>query len=285
MREQGLPEALHAGYRLIRTRNGFIVAKEGYAEAFSTFTLPGVTEPDSSGHRSGRGSLVSIPLAERSSERALVRRYIRGGFLGRFSRELFLDIGQPRPLKELKISDYARRAGISTPEVLAAVVEKVNGFFYRGALVTREINPAADLQEEALRFAPKDRPAVTNKRRCIGSLGRLIARMHGAGIYHADLHLKNILKAGEELYVLDLDAADIRNPLPEYKKRMNLLRLYRSAEKINRRRRVITRTDLLRFTRSYAAEMNSPESALLKDLLRMLPLWRVKWRLSDLLKI
>jgi tRNA A-37 threonylcarbamoyl transferase component Bud32 len=229
--------------------------------------------------------LTPIAFAADDSERALIRRCIRGGILGRFLKEAYLNIGRPRPLKELLVSEYARTSNIPTPKVVAAVVERANPLWYRGALVTREVSPGVDLQEEALAFDPHDLEAVRSKRRCIDSLGRLIGRMHAAGIYHADLHLKNILKSGEKLYLLDLDAARICRPLPERRKLMNLLRLYRSAQKINRRRPVITRADLLRFARAYSAESNISQENLLRDIREMLPLWRLKWRLSDLLKI
>lgn len=287
MDEQGLPDGrvagLPAGYRMIRAGKARVAVREEYAEAFSNFALPEIDGLRSDGFMSGRSRLIPIPLAGDGSERGLIRRSIRGGMLGRFLKESYLNVGRPRPLRELRISEYARASGVSTAEVAAAIVEKANALLYRGAVVTREIHPAADLEEEALSFSPQDRPGA--KRRCIESLGRLIARMHGAGIYHADLHLKNVLKSGEKLYLLDLDAASLRNPLPDFKKRMNLLRLYRSTQKINRRKRVITRTDMLRFVRSYAAASNRPEEALLRGLRRMLPLWRLKWRLSDMLKI
>jgi tRNA A-37 threonylcarbamoyl transferase component Bud32 len=109
--------------------------------------------------------------------------------------------------------------------------------------------------------------------------------MHGAGIRHADLHLKNVLLTEEEgspkLYLLDLDAATISQPLSDLAKCVNLLRLYRSVEKVNRRRTVITRTDALRFLRSYADESSQPIRSLTGRLARLKPFWQLKWKLSD----
>ncbi len=143
------------------------------------------------------------------------------------------------------------------------------------------------MQAELLSLdSPAGSEALEKKRRTISLLGQLVAKMHAAGIYHADLHLKNILLSesteGSKLYLLDLDAARILNPLSDYRKCMNLLRLYRSAQKVNRRRRVIARTDLLRFLHSYAEESSRPVKELVARLRRMLPFWRVKWKLSDM---
>lgn len=282
MRESDLP----AGYRLMRLKRLSVAVKEEYAEVFSSFALPNAKKQRDDGLPGGRGQLFPLSLTAGDSERALIRRSLRGGVLGGLFGELYLDIGRSRPVKELYVSEYARAHGVQTPLVIAAAVEKADGIFYRGAVITREIAHGLDLQEAALAFAaPTNRRNVAEKRRCIHLLGRLIARMHRARIYHADLHLKNILKAGEELYVLDLDAARIFGRMSDLRKRANLLRLYRSVQKINRGRQVITRTDLMRFVRSYAAESEQAEKTLARELTKMLPPWRLKWWLSDLMKI
>jgi tRNA A-37 threonylcarbamoyl transferase component Bud32 len=281
MRECDLP----AGYRLMRIKDVSLAVKEEYAEVFSSFALPDAKKAQGEGRQSGRGQLVQLSLTADGVERALVRRSLRGGVLGRLCGEIYLSIGFPRPVKELRVSEYARSHAVQTPEIIAAAVEKADALFYRGAVVTRQIAYGLDLQEAALAYAPIDRESIAEKRRCIDSFGRLIARMHGAGIYHADLHLKNVLKSGDELYLLDLDAARIFGRMSDYRKRANLLRLYRSVQKINRRKRAITRTDLLRFAHSYAAESGRSEKILSKELTKMLPPWRLKWWLSDLMKI
>ncbi len=289
MEEQKLAENflgdLPDGFREISCGNVRLAVKELYAEAFSGFTLPPVSRPAAGGHRSGRGRMVSLQLDASGSNRVLIRRYIRGGVLGLFCKQLYLNLGRPRPLREALISEYARQHGISTPEVLAAAVETASPFLYRAAIATREIRPGATLEEEAHAYLREDRAAIANKRRCIEALGQLVAQMHDAGIYHADLHLKNVLKSGDALYVLDLDGASIRKPLSGFRRRMNILRLCRSAEKINRRKPVITRTDMTRFVEAYAAESGIPPEKILRELRKMMPLWRLKWRLSDLIRV
>ena len=282
---------LPVGYRMILKKCLSIAVKEAYAESFEGFAIhDALPSREGVAHHRGRGRLGTLPLAGGSGERALIRRCIRGGILGRFVRGTYLNLGVPRPFRELQVSDYARIRGVDTPEILAVAVEHVSPLFYKGAIAMREISPGADLQAELLVVrCPPDAEALEKKRSIISSLGRLVARMHGADIYHADLHLKNVLLSGgnekQGMYLLDLDDARICGQLSDFRKCLNLLRLYRSAEKVNRRNRVITRTDLLRFLRSYAGESSQSMNELVRKLRRMLPFWRFKWRLSDALGV
>jgi tRNA A-37 threonylcarbamoyl transferase component Bud32 len=283
--------ALPAGYRMVSKNSLNIVFKEGYAENFEGFTLPDAARRHGSqAGLHGRGQLISMPLGEGEGERMLIRSCIRGGVLGRFLQDKYLNHGTPRPMEELKISEFAQAQGIPTPDVLAVAVERVSPFFYRGALAVREISPSRDLQAEFLAIEhPPERGTIKKKRQIMSLSGGLVAKMHDAGIYHADLHLKNILISEEEespkLYLLDFDAAKIFRPLSDLRKCLNLLRLYRSAEKVNRRNHVITRTDLLRFLHSYAGKSSNSFRELVAKLNRMLPLWRLKWKLSDMLGV
>jgi tRNA A-37 threonylcarbamoyl transferase component Bud32 len=274
------------------SRDGLnIVVKEGYAQCFDGFVMPEISFGDSGGSDPhGRSRITILPLAERSDERAFVRRCVRGGILGLFLKELYLDARNPRPLQELKVSEHARAHGIPTPEILAVAFERVGLLFYKGAVATREVSASADLQAELGSIGcPVAGETLAEKRRAIELLGKLVAKMHGAGIRHADLHLKNVLLAREEgvpkLYVLDLDAAKILRPLSDSVKCANLLRLYRSVEKVNRRRMVVTRTDVLRFLRSYAGESSQTIRSLAEKLARLEPFWRLKWKISDSLGV
>lgn len=263
------------------------MVKEGYAECFDGFVMPEISS-GAPGEMDpyGRSRLTAFPLHDGSDERALIRRCVRGGLVGRLLKELYLGGTYPRPLEELKVSEHARAHGIPTPEILAVAFEGVGPFFYKGAVATREVKQGSDLETELDSLTcPVAGDTLAAKRRAIGLLGSLVAKMHGAGIRHADLHLKNVLlteeEGGPKLYLLDLDAATISQPLSDLAKCANLLRLYRSVEKVNRRRAVITRTDVLRFLRSYADESSQPIRSLTGKLARLKPFWRLKWKLSD----
>ncbi len=275
------------GYRMI-SRDGLNIAvREGYADCLDGFVMPEISSPESGqAGPSGRGRLTPMSLGDKAGKRALIRRCVRGGILGRFLKELYLGGKSPRPLRELMISEYARERGIATPEIVAVAFQEWGLVFYRGAVVVREISPGADLEA-----ALESDASFTEKRRAVSSLGKLIAKMHAADIWHADLHLKNVLLAGVEeegepkLYLLDLDAAKILRPLADYRRYGNLLRLYRSALKVNRRGRVVTRTDLLRFLKSYAEESSCSTREVVDKLDRLLPLWQIKWKVSDALGV
>ncbi len=80
------------------SRDGLNIAvREGYADCFDGFVMPEISsgEPDESGPR-GRGRLTPMPLGGKPGERALIRRCVRGGILGRFLKELYLGGKSPR---------------------------------------------------------------------------------------------------------------------------------------------------------------------------------------------
>ena len=72
-----------------------------------------------------------------------------------------------------------------------------------------------------------------------------------AGIYHADLTMKNILLSGEDVFIIDLDKATM-TPAPDERLAVrNLARLNRSVVKLFGGKGNVTRTDKLRFLRRY----------------------------------
>ncbi len=115
--------------------------------------------------------------------------------------------------------------------MLAARVE--GRLAYRGALVTAEV-PAAATLLEALRGAP-DRAA---RRGLAAAAGRAVAGLHAAGVFHADLNLRNILvhpgPEGVRAALLDFDRAWLgAPPLRSAARRRNLRRLARSLAKLD----------------------------------------------------
>lgn len=183
----------------------------------------------------GRGGTFRIVLPP--GERMVVRFYRRGGVLARFVRETYLAPGLvlggalgTRPLRELAVTVEVRRRRVATADVLAARVE--GHFFYRGALVTAEI-PAATTLIDALRRAD---PAA--RRELAASAGRAIARLHEAGVWHADLNMTNILVTpgpdAARIAVIDFDRAQLSDgALLDRARRGNLSRLARSLKKLD----------------------------------------------------
>jgi serine/threonine protein kinase len=81
--------------------------------------------------------------------------------------------------------------------------------------------------------------------------------MHSKGIYHSDLHLKNILisykdsTSAKKIYIIDFDKAILKATLSPREKINNLLRFNRSLEKYKLQGGLINRTDQCRLLKEY----------------------------------
>ena len=58
--------------------------------------------------------------------------------------------------------------------------------------------------------------------------GNVIKEMHNAGIFHADLQLRNILVENDTVLLIDFDNASVHSKLSLLQRQRNLLRLKRS---------------------------------------------------------
>ncbi len=183
----------------------------------------------------GRGKLRFFDLDNR--ETALVRTYRHGGMFRHVTGDFFFT-WPPRPFRELAITAEVSRRGVPTLEILGAWVERVRGPFYRGWLVTRELEGAHDLwvalQSECY--------AENNRGPLLRAVARGVRRMHDQGIYHGDLNLKNIMvrREGSQIisYIIDFDKAKLfSRKVPAGRAERNLRRLLRSVCKLDPDRR------------------------------------------------
>ncbi|HHT9106635.1 MAG TPA: lipopolysaccharide kinase InaA family protein, partial [Candidatus Wujingus californicus] len=201
-------------FSVIKSGNETIFVKKGYDETVKNIVFNNrfsvnrqATNIDI---KSGRGQYLSIPITKDSTEKIIIRDYKHGGLFGKFFGNVFLNF--KRPLNEISISEFALQRGIPSAEVIAITQKRIFGIFYKATFVSKEIKGAIDilqfLKETPLEFIQKSKKSV------IFALVRLIRNMHDAGIYHADLHLKNILLRknlnGEfQAYIIDLDKSVI----------------------------------------------------------------------------
>lgn len=216
-------DLLHVGAVRAAIRSDLVPALASWLLA-PELALPKDAEPIAS----GRGPAYRVGLA--GSGRAILRIYRRGGLLAHAVRETYLGF-RPRPLRELVLTVEARRRGVAAAEVLAARVD--GGLVYRGALVTAEVAHALTLVE-ALRRAAHSGARLE----LAAAAGRAVAALHGAGVFHADLNLTNLLvhahPEGARVTLLDFDRAWLGAvPLPAPARRRNLRRLLRSAAKLD----------------------------------------------------
>ena len=217
-------------------------------------TRPGARE------LAGRGVAYDIAApGSYTNERWVVRHYRRGGVVARFLKDRYLDSGVKRPIRELTASARARERGVATPEVVAAAIYPVGGW-YRADIVTRFLPDSRDLADRLFRDDDVER-----RRAAMSLAGALMRRAHEAGVVHNDLNLKNILIAGdrgaEQAWLLDLDRAVVmRDAAARFERNLMLRRFGRSLrkhEKLNRRR--LNDGEREAFAHAYAATI--PETS------------------------
>ena len=204
----------------------------------------------------GRGLLPTLLIKESNGERMVAKQSLRGGLLRFLNRELFWK--GDRPFKEMIANTQILSKGIKTTEILAAAKLRVLGPFYRNYLFSKEISESIDLPglfNGLKEKSPQQR--LRKKKQVIQSIARSIFTMHTQGIYHSDLHLKNILirhnegAADPDVYIIDFDKALLKGSLTTKEKIENLFRFTRSLEKYQLQGGVITRTDQVRLLKEY----------------------------------
>ncbi len=219
----------------------------------------------------GRTPCKTLIMESLGNVSFVVRDYCHGGLFGKILRDIFWN--SLRPLRELSICEVAGKSGIKTSEVIAIVKNRVLGPIYKCRLVSKEITGAIDLMELLLN-AEKNK-LVAQKRQIINKTAKAVKGMHGAGIYHADLHLKNILiqsAVGKvDVYIIDLDKSRQYEKISLHQRMRNIMRLDRSVEKMIRNNRItfdetypfpISGTDKLRFLKEYIKTDNKSEKPL-----------------------
>lgn len=173
----------------------------------------------------GRGVIYAVDLPTVPATPVVVRRNRHGGVLHGLTGEYFL-VPTRAPL-ELATSLRLAAAGIPTPQVIAYAVYPAVGIFARSDVMTRRL-PAGDDLPGAWKMARKeDRELV------LAAVARLLVALAEAGVWHADLNLKNIYIAGSgadlTAYLLDVDRVTF--PVGSDIASRNFARLARSARK------------------------------------------------------
>ncbi len=246
----------------------------------STATTTGITYE-------GRGLLPTVPIKESNGEIMVAKQSLRGGLLRLVNRDLFWQGN--RPFREMIANALILSKGIKTTEILAAAKLKVWGPLYRTFLFSKEISESKDLSVLFNGLRPKSpQERLKKKNQVLKAIARSIFAMHNQGIYHADLHLKNILirqndvSDEPEVYIIDFDKARLKERLSPKEKIDNLLRFNRSLEKYKFQGGIITRTDQVRLLKEYVKY--EPQNIDIinfyyKKYLRFVRLRKLKWAL------
>jgi 3-deoxy-D-manno-octulosonic acid kinase len=156
----------------------------------------------------------------------VLRHFRRGGFIARFLQDDYVWAGENRvrAFVEWRLLELLSERGLPVPKPVAARYRRA-GLLYRCDLITQRIMAAEPLS------------AVLARRALPESLwhliGATVARLHRAGVDHADLNAHNLLlDAHGRISVIDFDRGRVRAP-GEWRSR-NLQRLRRSLLKISR---------------------------------------------------
>ena len=171
----------------------------------------------------GRGATVKISL---DGEDAILRRYYRGGMVGKFLTDQYLWLGKAasRPWREWDILERAWQAGLPVPKPIAACVCR-KLWWYRAAIITGFL---ADTETLASRLQASEVSVEIWNR-----LGRIIRDVQREGICHPDLTVTNVLiDDRDRLYLIDFDNARIKAGLGDWQWGP-LHRLQRSIDKFD----------------------------------------------------
>ncbi len=165
----------------------------------------------------GRAAAWFIRLGRRA---AVLRHYRRGGWAQRLLSDQYLWLGatRARSFTEFSIMHAMWSSGLPVPQPLAAAVWRV-GLLYRAALVTARIPDARPL-------------AVISNAEVWFEAGRVIADMHDAGVWHADLNVFNLMVDDQlRVWLIDFDRAR-QGRMTQALRAENLARLLRSLRKV-----------------------------------------------------
>lgn len=211
-----IPSYLHLEYTYLEQDKTRLLVRKHWQESLGAALLnKGDMVPLSS--TSGRDAVYTFDFED---GKALLREYCRGGAVRWFTTRSFLLVN--RPLRELAVLEYLFLHGFPCPEPLGIRWECV-GPIFRGAIATRFIE-GENLLHLVKSGAPLDE--------CVfHEIGVLIRRMHDLGVYHADLHVGNIILVNQGAYLIDFDKAKQFGTLDQRKRAQNLMRLYRSFRK------------------------------------------------------
>jgi len=175
--------------------------------------------------RAVRGRGATWFISTRVDEWAL-RHYRRGGLitpLMSLDRYLWAGEAAVRSFAEWRLLAELHAQGLPVPRPIAARYVRA-GVTYRCDLIMRRIREVAPLST-SLQAAPL--PGEVWR-----AIGATIARLHAAGVDHADLNAHNILLGVEPaVSIIDFDRCRIRRPGGW--QQSNLRRLQRSLRKIS----------------------------------------------------
>ena len=215
--------------RRIATSAGAILSDSVSLAGMDDAAVESVFEP---GYWAARGELLDVTGGRGAAwfigkaGRWALRHYRRGGWIARLSADRYVWGGEARvrSFAEWRLLAALTRLGLPVPKPIAARFERT-GLLYRCDLITVRIAGTRPLSA-ALTEAPLQQSWWYR-------VGAVVARLHAAGVDHADLNAHNILlDAAGAVSVIDFDRGRLRRSGPWAAR--NLDRLQRSLAKVAR---------------------------------------------------
>ena len=163
--------------------------------------------------------------------------------LHRFMRRL----GSSDAMREMRFSRHLQDRGVPTAEALAATC--ADGVEW---LATRAVDASMPADAWHARQLALGQAGQKRIDRVIAEFGRMVGRMHAAGIIHSDLHCGNVLVRTDgdpdgpvKLVLMDLHRASMRRKLSRGARSKNL------AQLLHDRYYITTRAQQIRFLKHY----------------------------------
>ncbi len=218
------------GGRRIATATGAMLADPACLGNQAQESVESMFDP---GYWRARDALVAVTGGRGSSwfvasgaRQWVLRHYRRGGFIARISSDRYVWAGERRvrAFAEWRLLELLAQRGLPVPAPIAARYRR-SGLWYRCDLITQRIVDAKPLSAVLAQGAASE----TTWR----AIGAAVAKLHRAGVDHADLNAHNILLDSRgAVSVIDFDRGRLR-PQGAWASR-NLLRLRRSLAKLSR---------------------------------------------------
>lgn len=146
----------------------------------------------------GRGQVC---MFRHGDVECVLRHYRRGGLVARFSEDRYVWTGlaRTRAWREWHLLAWMHDRGLAVPRPVAARVRR-HGVFYTADLVTLRLSRVWTLSDLLGRWSLPEESWR--------EVGAAIARLHAAGVCHADLNARNIVLDDEgKVFLLDFDRA------------------------------------------------------------------------------
>lgn len=205
--------------------NSEIVSTEEFSEILNKEILSNSFRRLLAGKATKDGARGEVDRFEVNGIRFVARLYRRGGLVSKLSDSKFLHIfssttSTTRPFREHRVleflGDYFKGRYLVPKPAAAMICWGARKFYYRGLIVTVEIPGAESLLDLRDSIAKNE---ITDS---ISQAANISLEILEQGVFHTDLHLGNVLKTENSVFLIDFDKAklfDASSELEVYKKK------------------------------------------------------------------